>query len=72
MADGVLRGAGSMKCFMIATFTDLLLRVILAFAFSGSFGTTGIWMAWPVGWSLAAVLSVAFYMKGVWKEGMRA
>ena len=31
MADGVLRGAGAMKSFMIATFTDLFLRVILAF-----------------------------------------
>ena len=29
MADGVLRGAGAMKSFMIATFSDLLLRVIL-------------------------------------------
>ena len=31
MADGVLRGAGAMKQFMIATFLDLALRVILAF-----------------------------------------
>lgn len=72
MADGVLRGSGAMKCFMIATFTDLLLRVILAFVLAEPFGTTGIWMAWPVGWTLAAVLSVAFYLKGVWKNGMRA
>ena len=72
MADGVLRGAGAMKCFMIATFTDLLLRVLLAFVFSGPLGTTGIWTAWPVGWCLAAVLSVTFYLKGVWKEGTRA
>lgn len=26
MADGVLRGAGAMTYFMIATFTDLILR----------------------------------------------
>lgn len=30
VADGILRGAGMMKQFMIATFTDLILRVVLA------------------------------------------
>ena len=49
-ADGILRGMGLMGRFMAATFTDLILRVVLAIVFSGSFGSTGIWMAWPVGW----------------------
>lgn len=30
VADGILRGAGKMKAFMTATFTDLILRVVLA------------------------------------------
>ena len=30
VSDGILRGAGQMKPFMIATFTDLILRVVLA------------------------------------------
>lgn len=68
MADGVLRGAGAMKEFMIATFADLLLRVILAFAAAESFGTFGIWLSWPIGWCLAMILSVMFYLKGVWKK----
>lgn len=63
MADGILRGAGLMKQFMITTFTDLVLRVVLAFVFSGIFGSTGIWMAWPFGWSIATVMSLAFYRK---------
>ena len=29
--DGILRGAGRMRAFMASTFTDLLLRVILAY-----------------------------------------
>lgn len=57
-SDGVLRGAGAMKYFMIATFTDLILRVVLAFILSGIFGWVGIWMAWPIGWSIATILSV--------------
>ncbi len=63
LADGVLRGAGAMKQFMASTFTDLVLRVVLAFVLSGWFASTGIWLSWPVGWSVAAVLSVVFYKK---------
>ena len=68
MADGVLRGAGAMKAFMFSTFTDLILRVILSFILSPIFGTKGIWMSWPVGWSTAMVLSLLFYCRGVWKK----
>ena len=67
VADGILRGAGLMKNFMVATFTDLILRVLLAFCFSKtSLGSTGIWCAWPVGWCIATILSIAFYRKGPW------
>ena len=68
IADGVLRGSGSMLYFMITTFSDLILRVILAFVFALGFsmGTTGIWISWPVGWAIAAILSVVFYRRGVW------
>lgn len=68
VADGVLRGAEMMNKFMIATFTDLILRVVLAKALSIPFGTTGIWLAWPIGWSVATVLSVMFYRRGVYGE----
>lgn len=63
VADGVLRGAGKMTAFMIATLTDLALRVVLAILLSGHFGLPGIWSAWPVGWIIATVLSVLFYRK---------
>ncbi len=62
VADGILRGAGLMKHFMIATFTDLILRVVLAFVLSTtSLSSVGIWCAWPIGWGVATVLSVMFY-----------
>ena len=67
VADGILRGAGMMKKFMIATFTDLILRVLLAFCFSRTaLGATGIWCAWPVGWCIATILSISFYLKRPW------
>lgn len=62
VSDGILRGAGKMKEFMVGTFSDLILRVVLAFVFSaGLFGYVGIWMAWPIGWSAGAILSIAFF-----------
>ena len=62
MTDGVLRGVSAMRRFMAATFTDLILRVVLAYVCSGlTHSPAGIWCAWPVGWSVAAVLSIWFY-----------
>lgn len=60
VSDGVLRGMGRMLQFMTATFTDLLLRVVLAKVLSGILGSVGIWLAWPIGWSISMVLSVVF------------
>ena len=72
VADGVLRGTGMMDKFMAATFTDLILRVVLAFLLSQTaLGYVGIWSAWPVGWTVAAVMSLLFYANGPWK-GKRA
>lgn len=68
MADSVLRGSGAMRYFMITTFTDLVLRVILAFLLAPKFGAKGIWMSWPIGWSIAAAMSLIFYFCGVWKK----
>lgn len=67
MADGVLRGAGAMKQFMISTFSDLILRVILAFVLSAQMGTDGIWLSWPIGWLIGTSLSYMFYHVGKWK-----
>lgn len=64
--DGVLRGAEAMKYFMTATFTDLILRVVLAYLLVGNFGTRGIWMSWPIGWSISALLSLYFYISHKW------
>ncbi|MBO5055339.1 MAG: MATE family efflux transporter [Lachnospiraceae bacterium] len=68
VADGILRGAGLMKQFMIGTFTDLILRVVLAEILARQVGAVGIWCAWPIGWSTAMILSVLFYRNGPWKK----
>lgn len=68
VCDGVLRGSGAMKLFMVSTFTDLLLRVILAFVFSTIWQVTGIWYSWPVGWTIAMVMSYVFFRTGAWQK----
>lgn len=67
IADGILRGAGAVVPFMIATFSDLIIRVVLSYILAIPFGTTGIWMSWPVGWVMGTAISLFFYIKGVWK-----
>ena len=65
-ADGILRGISEMRQFMAATFTDLILRVVLAFTLSGwTQSPIGIWCAWPIGWTIAMALSVSFYRRSL-------
>lgn len=73
VADGILRGTNAMRQFMAATFTDLVLRVVLAFVLSGWLDSeTGIWCAWPVGWTIAMGISMFFYSKlGIWEATLK-
>ena len=69
VADGILRGAGLMKKFMTATFTDLFLRVALAEILARTaLGTTGVWISWPIGWTVAAIVSILFYATIKWDK----
>ncbi len=66
ITDAILRGAGDMLPFMIATFSDLILRVVLAFILSAVLGSVGIWLSWPIGWAVGTLISVSFYRSGHW------
>lgn len=61
VSDGILRGSAMMRHFMIATFVDLILRVVLSIVLAKTaLGYVGIWCSWPIGWSVATVLSILF------------
>ena len=68
VTDGVLRGAGAMKLFMIDTFADLGLRVGFSFLLGYLFGSDGIWFSWGAGWTIGCVIGLFFYFKGYWKK----
>ena len=66
--DGVLSCSGVMKMFLISTFTDLLLRVILCYTLTPILNERGIWISWPIGWLVATAISCIFYFTGIWKK----
>lgn len=70
MCDSVLRGTSSIAYFTTTTFTDLVLRVVLAYFFVKGLGmdSTGIWLSWPFGWTISAALSVWFYRRKPWQH----
>ena len=68
VCDGVLQGAGSAREFMATTFSDLILRVALAYILPLWMGHLGIWWAWPIGWILGTAISLWFYLRGRWKN----
>lgn len=65
ISDGILRGSGIMNLFMISTFTDLLIRVVLSFLLAHPFGSVGIWFSWPVGWMISFLMSLIFCRRSI-------
>ena len=53
---------------MIATFTDLLLRIVLAIGLSKVCGYIGLWFSWLLGWILGTSLSLYFFYNGAGKN----
>ncbi|UKI13747.1 MAG: hypothetical protein L6V85_05995 [Clostridiales bacterium] len=51
-----------MLSFTIATFVDLLLRVMFSAILKKPMGITGIWWSWPIGWLIATPISFGLYL----------
>ena len=68
ITNGILRGSGDIKIFIISTISNLGARVTFAYLFSYVFGERGIWYAIPLGWIIASTISVTRYRSGKWKE----
>jgi putative MATE family efflux protein len=64
--DCVLRGAGAMKIFMVATFLDLVLRVAFTYILSPIIGYYALGVAFSTGWVIATIVSLVFYKKNLW------
>ena len=60
--DGALRGTGAMTCFMFATMSDVVVRILCGQPFSNHWGLNGVWAVWPTAWLVGTGLSVGLYM----------
>lgn len=68
--DGALRGTGAMTCFLFATMSDVVVRILCGQPFSNHWGLTGVWAVWPTAWLVGTGLSVGLYMWNT-KKGAR-
>ena len=55
--DGVLRGLGVMRPFLVANMVNLAIRLTVALIFAPRFGIEFVWLAVPAGWFANFVIS---------------
>lgn len=67
-SDGVLKGSKDMFSFILGTFLDLITRIILVYILSEKLGYIGIFIAWPIGWLIGALVSITMFFVGRWKK----
>ncbi len=68
VSNGLLRGAGDMKAFLVSSMSNLFMRVILAYSLSYFIHESAIWISIPIGWTIGAVYSYIRVRSGKWKN----
>jgi putative MATE family efflux protein len=66
--NGVLKGSGDMKMFMVSSMASLTSRVLLAYGLSRLIGYWGVFFAIPLGWGVGMVISLWRYRLGTWQN----
>ena len=61
--DGVLRGLGIMRPFLVANMVNLAIRLSVALIFAPRFGIAFVWLAVPAGWLANFLVSYAALRK---------
>ena len=66
--SSAMKGAGDSMFALISSIVSLWLgRLPASYMLSKFFGTDGIWMGIPFGWTLGLIVTVIYYKKGHWK-----
>ncbi|VIF96804.1 drug/sodium antiporter, MATE family [Clostridioides difficile] len=66
--SSAMKGAGDSMFALISSIVSLWLgRLPASYMLSRFFGTNGIWMGIPFGWTLGLIVTVIYYKKGRWK-----
>lgn len=65
----VIRGAGDVNFSMIAGIAELATRIVFAYLLSFLMkSSTGIWIATPIAWGTACLITIMRYKSGKWKK----
>ncbi|HBG3257102.1 TPA: MATE family efflux transporter [Clostridioides difficile] len=66
--SSAMKGAGDSMFALISSIVSLWLgRLPASYMLSKFFGTDGIWVGIPFGWTLGLIVTVIYYKKGHWK-----
>ncbi|EGT3746080.1 MATE family efflux transporter [Clostridioides difficile] len=66
--SSAMKGAGDSMFALISSIVSLWLgRLPASYMLSKFFGTDGIWMGIPFGWTLGLIVTIIYYKKGHWK-----
>lgn len=68
--DGVLRGLGIMRPFLLANIVNLAIRLSVALIFAPKWGIAFVWLAVPAGWLANFLISYVVLRKSWSKDGM--
>lgn len=68
ITDGILRGAGDIRVYMLANLINLAIRVAVAQLCSPIWGIELIWYAVPMGWTANYLISYLWYRTGNWER----
>lgn len=67
-SNGLLRGAGDMKFFMVSSMLNLFTRVAIAYTLAPKIGSIAIAWSIPIGWLVGAIISFLRFKSGKWKD----
>ena len=68
VTNGVLRGAGDMGAFTLASMSNLFSRVTIAYALAHFIGESAIWWSIPAGWLVGSTVALLRVKSGKWKR----
>ena len=64
---GVLKGAGDISIFVIATMLNFFIRLIIVYIFSNKIGPSVVYYAIPIGWFVGLLIGYIRYKNEKWK-----
>ncbi len=69
VTNGVLRGSGDIRLFMVTTLANFSVRVMMAHVLTKTpLEARGIWWSIPIGWGVGFIIARIRYRTGKWKE----